>query len=134
MDLIKNLVIDGLNGFPIDFVPLFMVQILCAGMIGWLIQFIVNRKMTKELIKYGPLISISVAVMVSIVKYSLPFSVIGAAVILLFLKGKEFNRFELISLIMLVVAGVGCGVGSVIQTIIGFAVIFLVVLFTPLKE
>ncbi len=134
MEIIKNLFIDGLNGFPVDFIPLFLFQLLCAGLLGLLIQILVNKKMNDKVIENGHLISLSIALMTAIVKYSLPFAVMGAAVLLLFLKGKEFGKVQLIATVLLAIAGVGCGVGSVVQTVLGFIVVGLVVLFTPLKK
>ena len=132
--MIKNLLIDCLNGFPVDQIPLFLFQILCAGFLGVMMQFLINKKMGAKLVEHGALIALSIAVMTSIVKYSLPFAVIGAAAILLFLKAKDLGRVELISMILIAVAGVGCGVGSVIQTVLGFLVISCVILLTPLKK
>jgi len=50
------------------------------------------------------------------------------------LKGKEFGKVQLIATVLLAIAGVGCGVGSVVQTVLGFIVVGLVVLFTPLNK
>ena len=78
MDLIKEILIDSLNGFSAKLIPLFLFQLLVAGFLGHLLQKIANRKFGSEVIQYGGLIALSIALLSSFVKYSLPFSVLAA--------------------------------------------------------
>ena len=79
------------------------------------------------------LVAISVALLVAMVKYSLPFSVLAAAAILL-LRPKDLSLLKAAGIFLIVLVGVGCGIGSVIQTVIGFILLATVILFTPLKN
>jgi len=134
MDVIKNILIDSLNGFSIRDIPLFIFQILVAGILAHVTQMVINKKWQQGVICNSALIAVSITVLTSIVKYSLPFAVMGLAVILLFKPNKEESTISKIALLGVGIIGVGCGVGSVIQTIIGVIFMLLIVLFTPLKE
>lgn len=134
METIKQVMIDSFNGLSVDLIPLFLFQLLMAGLLGYLAEKILNRKFQQEVVSHSSLIAISVSVLASIVKYSLPGSVLAAAVILIFLKSKENTLVQVIGTFMVLVIGVGCGLGSVIQTLIGFVLLGLVILFLPLKR
>jgi len=134
MEILSNIFVDSLNGFPVAQIPLFLFQMLCAGLIGYLVQFIINKKSGEKIIHNGATLALSIAVLTSIVKYSLPFSVMAAAALLLFLRGKEMSKTTVVGYFLLAIAGIGCGVGSIIQTVLGFGLIFLVILFTPVKK
>ena len=134
METIQNIFIDSLNGFALDQIPLFLFQLLCAGMGAHLLQIILNKKVGEKLLEYSALISISMALLASIVKYSVPTAIVAAAVILLLLRGKEKSKLETIGQLLVVLIGVGCGVGNVIQTILGCVIIFTIILFTPIKN
>lgn len=134
MNLIKSILIDSLNGFSAKDIPLFIFQILVAGILAHLFQLIINKKWKQGVICNSALIAVSITIITSIVKYSLPFAVMGLAVILLFKKQKEEAVISKIALLVVGIIGVGCGVGSVIQTIIGVVFILGIILFTPLKD
>jgi len=134
MDLIKNILIDSLNGFSAKDIPLFIFQILMAGTLAHVFQLTINKKWKQGVICNSALIAVSITVLTSIVKYSLPFAVMGLAVVLLFKPNSEESVISKIALLSVGIIGVGCGVGSVIQTIIGVVFILLIVLFTPLKD
>lgn len=134
MDLIKSILIDSLNGFSAKDIPLFIFQILAAAFLAHITQMVLNKKWKENVICNSALIAVSIAILTSIVKYSLPFAVIGLAVILLFKKNKEESMISKIAMLIIGIIGLGCGVGSVIQTIIGVVFILLIVLFTPLKK
>jgi hypothetical protein len=134
MNLIKNILIDSLNGFSAKDIPLFIFQILVAGTLAHITQIVINKKWQEGVICNSALIAVVITVLTSIVKYSLPFAIMGLAVIVLFKKNKDESFISKLALLVMGVIGVGCGVGSVIQTIIGIVVVLLIVLFTPLKK
>lgn len=134
MDLLKEIFIDSLNGFPVKYIPLFIFQLLTAGLIGFVVQFLFKKKWGNYNLEQGILIAVGIATITSIVKYSLPFAIMGAVVVLLLTKNKKYEEIDVLGLVLLGIAGVGCGVGSVIQTIIAFTVIFLIIVFTPVKK
>lgn len=134
MELIKNIFIDSLNGFSAKYIPLFLFQLLSAGVLAHLLQWILNKKTgTKELSKLA-LIAVAIALITSIVKYQLPFAIMGAACFFLLIKEKDRSRIQSIGLFLTAVIGVGCGVGSVVQTVIGALLIGLIILFLPFKN
>lgn len=132
--MLKNIFIDSLNGFAVKDIPLFLFQMLVAGLLGLIIQKMVNRKFDQKIISNGSLIALAVALIVAITKNSLPFAVLAAAVIILLGMRKTASNSSVIGLFLIVAVGVGCGVGSVIQTVIGAALICAVLLFLPLKD
>ncbi len=134
MSTIQDFFTDLLNGFPTDQIPLFLFQLLCAGLAARILQIIVNKKLGESLLEYSALIGVSAALIASLVKMTEPLAILGAAVLLLLLRGKEKGKLETIGQVMVVLIGVGCGVGSVVQTGIGCVVLFGIVLFTPLKK
>jgi hypothetical protein len=134
METLQNILIDSLNGFSIRFIPLFLFQLLIAGLLGHLFQKIINRKSGEQSLQFGALIAMSVALLTAMVKYSLPFAVMAAAVILLLRPKKEYSFIQVLGLFLVTLVGVGCGIGSVIQTGIGFVLLATVILFTPLKN
>lgn len=134
METIKNILVDSLNGFSPKYIPLFLFQLLVAGLLGYLIQRIVNRKFDKNIIQYGTLIALGIALVVAISKNSLTFAVIAAASILLLAIANQKTKAESLGLFLIAIIGVGCGVGSVIQTFIGVVLLAIVLLFLPLKD
>lgn len=92
MDMLKQLIIDSFNGFSPSFIPLFLLQLLVAGLIGHLTQKVVNIKYKSEILNNGGLIALGVTLLTSLVKYSLPFSVIGAATLLLLFAKQKINQ------------------------------------------
>ncbi len=134
MQTLQNILIDSLNGFSLSQIPLFIFQLLCAGIGAHLFQFVLNRKLENTM-NYAALTAVGVATIASIVKYSLPFSVLGAAIILLLLqKDAKQTKIQTLAQVIVVLIGVGCGIGSVIQTIIGCIIILAVIFFTPIKK
>jgi hypothetical protein len=134
METLKNILIDSLNGFSVRFIPLFLFQLLVAGLLGHLLQKIINRKSGEQSVRFGAVIAMAVALLTAMVKYSLPFAVMAAAVILLLRPKMENSFIQLLALFLVTLVGVGCGIGSVIQTGIGFVLLAAVILFTPLKN
>ena len=88
----------------------------------------INKKWKESVICNSALIGVTIAVLTSMVKYSLPFAVMGLAVVLLFRKNKEMTFISKLALLIVGVIGVGCGIGSVIQTIVGVVFILLIVI------
>jgi len=135
MNLIKNILIDSLNGFSVKDIPLFIFQILVAGFLAHIAQVLINKKFKTAVICNSALIAVSITVLASIVKYSLPFAVLGLGIILLFKSNKTDEPvISKVALLIMSLIGLGCGVGSVVQTIVGAIFIMLIILFTPLKK
>jgi hypothetical protein len=134
METLKQIFIDSLNGLSLDLIPLFLFQLLCAGLLGYLTEKILNRKFGIEVITHGALIALVAALLSSLVKYSVPASVIAAAVLLIFIKTRDESRLHVIGTFVVLALGVGCGLGSVIQTALGFIVLMPVILFLPIKK
>ena len=134
METIKNILIDSLNGFSVSQIPLFIFQLLAAGIMGYLIQLILKRKLKEEVVQYGALIAMGSAFLGAIAKYSLPFSVMAAAVLLMLANKKDQSKHETIGLFLVASIGITCGVGSVIYSFIGFILISCVILFMPIKK
>lgn len=134
MNTIKSILIDSLNGFSANDIPLFIFQLLVAGLSAHILQIIVNKKFKLVNAQYFALIAIVICVLTGIVKYSLPFAIMGLAAILLFRPQVKENRIDNIMYLLVGFIGVGCGVGSVVQTIIGVFFVFGVLLMTPVKN
>ena len=134
MEFLKSLLTDSLNGFSPKYIPLFLFQLLIAGLLGYVLQKLINRKFDEKIIKNGTLITLGIALIVAITKNSLPFAVLAAAAILLIGIKSQKEGNSAIALFLLAAIGVGCGVGSVVQTVIGAVVLVLVLLFLPLKD
>ena len=133
MGTIKNILIDSLNGFSAKDIPLFIFQILVAGLLAHLFQIIINKKWKTGVICNSALIATTLAILSAIVKYSLPFSVLALAVILWLKPKSTDSTTSKIALVIVGLIGVGCGVGSVALTILGTIILFLIILFTPMK-
>lgn len=134
MNTLKDFIVDNLNGFAFSHIPLFIFQLLMAGILAFCFQFLYNKKFKKSLIQNSVFSAVLVAFLVSLVKGTLSFSVLGAAVILLYFKSKEQSRLSLLGHLAILTISIGCGIGSVIQTLIGFIIISLVLIFTPLND
>ena len=134
MNFVQNLLIDSLNGFSLRFIPLLIFQLLVAGCIGYLVQLMVNKKFKSKIIERAALLAPIVALLASIAKLSLPFSVIAGSVILILgIKTKLESNNHVLSWIFIVLIGFGCGVGSIVQTVVGVMVIGMILIFIPLK-
>jgi hypothetical protein len=135
MDLIKNILIDSLNGFSARDIPLYIFQIIIAGLLAHITQILINKKFQTAVICNSALIAAGITVIASIVKYSLPFAVLGLGLMLLLKSNKkEETVISKIALFIIALIGLGCGVGSVVQTIIGAVFIMLIILFTPVEK
>jgi hypothetical protein len=133
MEIINKLLIDSLNGFAVNDIPLFFFQLLTAGLFAHLFQLLINKKWKNNIISNAALISTSVALIASMVKYSLPFAVLALAVLIWFKPNKDETLISKITLLITGIIGVGCGVGSVFQTGLGIIVIMFIILMTPIK-
>jgi hypothetical protein len=134
MEAIKNLLVDCLNGFSLDQIPLFFFQLLVAGLLAHVFQLLLNKKMDEKLVENAALIAVGMAVLAAVVKYNEPFAILGAAVILILLKGETKSKLETLALVMVLIFGVTCGIGSVVLAALGALVIYALILFTPLKK
>lgn len=134
MDTLKQIFIDSLNGLSLDLIPLFLFQLLCAGLLGYLAEKILNKKFAVEVVTHGVLIALVAALLASLVKYSVPASVLAAAVLLIFIKTRDESRLHIIGIFSVLAFGIGCGLGSVVQTTLGFIVLIPVILFLPIKK
>lgn len=133
METLKQILIDSFNGLSADQIPLFLFQLLVAGLLGHLLQKILNRKFEDGL-QHGALIAVSIALLTSVVKYSVSFSIVAAGLFFLFGRSKEQSFTSSLGVFMIALLGVGCGVGSVIQTILGFLLLVAVIFFVPIKK
>jgi hypothetical protein len=134
MSIIESLFADSLNGFSIKYLPFFLFQLFSAGLFAYVFQFVINKKAKEKLLENSVLIAVAVTLITSLVKYSLPFSVLGAALLLVAFKTKTESKKELISKVLILLIGLGCGVGSIVQTAIGLAVLGVIIVFTPMKD
>ena len=134
MELLKEIFVDSLNGFSTKFIPFFLFQLLVAGLLGHLLQKIVNRKFETEIVHYAGLLAMSIALLTSLVKYSLPYAVVGSAILFFLMRSKENSFNQIVALFLVRLIGVGCGVGSIVQTGLGFSVLIAVLIFTPVKK
>ena len=91
METIKNIFVDSLNGFALSQIPLFIFQLLCAGLLSYVLQLILNKKFKTAVVENGVVTGMGVAVLAAIVKYSVPGSILAAAIVLLFCRTKK-NR------------------------------------------
>jgi len=136
MGSIKQIIIDSFNGFSPADIPLFLFQLFVAGLLGFGVQWVFNRKLNNEQkLSHGILAAIMVCVLVAIAKVYLPFSIIAAAIILLL--GNSMKKETLtanLGLATLLIAGAGCGFGSVVQTVLGVALVLTLVMIVPQEK
>lgn len=132
--MMKQIFIDSLNGFALKDIPLFLFQLLIAGILGLVIQWTLNRKFSEQIIKNGVALAMIVALLTSLSKFYLPVGVLCAAVILLLGFKKNLDAKGVFGLMLICTAGIGSGSGSVIQTALGLLLIAGIVLFIPMKN
>ena len=130
MDTIKNILVDSLNGMSLSNIPFFLFQILVAGFLGWTLQLLLRKKNPANKFNNGSIIAAGICLIVTMVKYMLPFSILGAAAILLLLK-KDKN--PPLYTFLLAVLAIGCGIGSVIPTVLGAIILSLILIFIPFE-
>ena len=90
--------------------------------------------MGEVVVEYAVLTAVSVALLAAVVKLNEPTAILGAAVLVLFLRNAVESKIEAIGLVVVVLLGIGCGVGSVVLTGLGALILYAVVFFTPLKK
>lgn len=134
MDTIKNFIVDLLNGFSFSQIPFFIFQLLAAGFLAYLLQKVIAKKKLQTESYNSSLISISIALLVVLVKIYQPFAILGAAIILLMHKRTDNHKETLFGLFIPAIIGVGCGVGSVIFTAIGTLVLITITLIIPFEN
>jgi len=134
MGTIKDILIESMNGFSPKNIPIMLFQLVMAALLAWVIQKIINKKAGENAVSSGPVIAASVALIVGIAKYSLPFAVLAAAVlIVLGMKTELKSKASVLGFFLIVLVGIACGVGSIVQATIGIIFISTVILLTPLK-
>lgn len=136
MGSIKQIIIDSFNGFSPADIPLFIFQLLMAGLLGFAVQFIFNKKLeTSERLQNSITIAIMVALTVALSKVYLPFAIVAAVIILLL--GKALKKESLLAnmgIIVLLIAAAGCGFGSIVQTVIGIGVLLFLTILAPVNK
>lgn len=134
MDFFKDLFLDALNGFSPRFIPLFFLQLLASAFMGHVLHLAVRKKFNDHSGSGFALLATGLCLLTTLVKYSLPFTVLAAAVILLLLGNVKRTRLQLTFLVLTGTLAVGCGIGSVVQSFLGFIVILLILLFIPVEQ
>ena len=134
MDLIKNLLIDSLNGFSPSMIPFLLFQLIVAALLGHLLQIIMNKKSGDVLLKNSALIAAGIALICAITKFSVPFAIIASALIMVLALKRNMTQAQTLGLFLVGVIGAGCGVGSVVVTVIGFLFIATILIITPIKS
>ena len=134
MELIKNLLIDSMNGFSPEMIPFFILQLVVASLLGYVLEKILNKKFNDLNLKNSALLALGIALICSVAKFSVPIAIIAAAIILLLGMNKERSQNQTIGLFLVSVIGAGCGVGSVVVTFLAFIFLSAVILFLPLKS
>lgn len=129
METIKNILIDGFNGMSLSAIPFFLFQILAAAFMGWILQIILQKKGFKDA-KNGIHIAYLTALVSALVKFMLPFSVLGAAVILLLFRNQKHG----LATAIYVAIGVLCGIGSVFPTFFALILFIILLIFIPLES
>jgi len=128
MSAIQKFVADLLNGFSFNDIPLLLFQLFAAAFCGWVSARILNGKEGGVAPLQIALIAAIVALLVSIVKNSIPLSVALAAVACLsaarFYPAQEEKSGGILFFLALG-TGLGCGSGFVIQTGVGFVFVLL---------
>lgn len=132
--MIKQLIVDSLNGFEFSQIPFFIFQLICAALLGHLTQFFWNKKFPDDRIEYGAITASATAFLTSVVKYMLPVAIIAAAVILFITKRKESSTTANLGTMLTLSFGLACGYGSVIIAVIGFVFLMLIVAFLPVSK
>lgn len=133
MEMIKEILIDSFNGFSVKMIPLFLIQLLISGLMTYIFQWLYKKK-TNHFQKDAVLVAMAMTLITSIVKYSLPFALLGGALIMMFGTRSNRSSSDLFQVLVIGIIAVGCGVGSIVQTALGFVVLCVILLFTPLVK
>lgn len=135
MELLKSLLLDSLNGFSLKFLPLMILQLFVAALLGLIIEKIVNKKFGENILSNSALLAIVTCFIADIAKVSVAFSVLmGALLIGVIISMKVSSVMKSIGLFIVLAVALACGIGSVVQAILGTVFILMVIFFTPLKE
>lgn len=130
----KQILIDSLNGFSFKDLPLFLFHLASAvvlGLIlGWIYKFKTNAE--KKEILFFPILALGIALLAALIKISVAFAIAGLVAVL-FLKPltEKKSSEQQIYYFLLAVLAVGCGVGSVVLSVLGGGLIFLFLLLVP---
>lgn len=130
----KKILINSLNGFSANDIPMFIFQLLVAALLVRLVQLVWSKKFNAERGNYFVVMALVFTFMAIVAKYSLPFAVLSVGVILWL--GKSENQTENRQLLKLIVGLIGIGVGSfnIVLTIMLTLLILMIVWFFPNKE
>ena len=131
MEVLKNILVDSLNGFASKDIPFFIFQLLVAGLLSHLFQLVWNRKYKQNALKSHALIGTGFALLTIFAKCSLPFSVMALGVIIWMSRGERKETKETIPSLVIGVLGVGVGSGNVLLTLIGLFVLVAIIWFSP---
>ncbi len=134
MEFLKNLIIDSFNGFSPKLIPLFILQLLVAGFLAYLLQKVVNRKFDKEIITHAVIIAVGIALIAAISKYALPLAVLSSSAIIILGLRQQTDKNDLLGLFLTVVIGIGCGSGYLVLTCLGLIVLLPIIFLLPIKK
>lgn len=123
MLFIQSFFADLLNGFALSDLPLFLFQLFTSGLIG----LVLGRLRKDESKEVNPvLIAVLFALLAAIVKFSLPLSVLVLTLAVL-VSGRFAQRLRedasLITFLLSAGAGISCGSGFVIMTLLAFILV-----------
>lgn len=128
MSAIQKFIADLLNGFSFQDIPLLLFQLFVAALSSWISALVLRRNQQGPAPVEMALIAAFTALLVAIVKYSIPLSVALVAVFCLFsgrfISPKEGKSGDF-SAIIAAGLGLGFGSGHVIMTGIGFVFVIL---------
>lgn len=133
MSYLQSLFTDLLNGYALSDLPLFLVQLFTAALLGWGL----SRFMNQESSESNPVLLAGVfAFLTAIVKFSFPLGLVLVALSVLAgfrWVNKAMNERSHLLFLLAAAAGIGCGSGSVILTLIAYGVLIFPVLWFARK-
>jgi hypothetical protein len=133
MSYLSSLFTDLLNGYSAADLPLFMLQLFMAALLGWgLSRFLKEESMETQPV----LLAVVFAFLTAIVKFSYPLGLVLVALSVLagfrWVNKAMTERSHLLFLLA-AAAGIGCGSGSVILSLLAYVVIIFPVLWLSRK-
>lgn len=134
MEILKNILIDSLNGFATKDILFLLFQLVLAALLSHITQLIWNNKNSNSKISNYAQYGVLITLLTVFSKYSVSIAILSFAVIFLFKDTLEIKKENGLSLFVLGFIGVGIGSGNIILSIIGLLFILIVSIFGSTKK
>ena len=134
MGVIKEIILEGLNGLSFGTIKLYLFQLLLCGFLGICSGFLYKRKYKEKVVFPQVSLALSLGIVVPFIKYSTPLAILSLGVLILLSKGLKVRKSELPYLFLTFLTVLAVSAGFFVFASIGYIIGAIYLILSPAVE